>query len=60
MSTMSNLLKIRDSLNLLPDEVYIEINKELNYLSLFEEIIRDLNNKDVFNEKIIILYENSK
>jgi hypothetical protein len=57
---MSNLLKIRDSLNLLPDEVYIEINKELNYLSLFEEIIRNLNNKDIFNEKIIILYENSK
>jgi hypothetical protein len=57
---MSNLLKIKDSLSLLNDDIYIELNKEINYLSIFEEILVSLKNKDFFDEKIIILSENYK
>ena len=60
LSIMSTIVNIKDLLALLPDNVYLDINKHLNYILLFEEVLSTLKNKDKLLEDIIILNSNSR
>ena len=55
MSILSNLLNIRDLLVLIPDQVFLDINRQLSYLDSFEKIIRILQNKKRTTENILII-----
>jgi len=60
MSIMSNLLNIRDKLVLLPDFIFLEINKEISYIDNFIEFFSDFLNEKKLEEVIIILKYSDK
>ncbi len=60
MSITLELIKIKDKLSLLPDNIFLEINRELLYIDNFMSIMSTLSNKDNLLNKIIILKYSEK
>jgi len=60
LSIMSTIMNIKDFLALLPDNAYLDINKELNYILLFEDVLKILKDKNEVVNNIVILNSNSR
>jgi len=59
LSILSKILNIKDSLSIVSNEVFIEINKYLLFLDNLESILKVLLDKDKVKESIIILNHNT-
>ncbi len=61
LSIMSNILEIKDFLSFVSDDIYLEMNKQLNYLDVFYDCLYLLKDKDkVLNSIVILNYSESK
>ena len=59
LSILSKILNIKDSLSILPDEIFIELNKYMLFLDNLDLILNILLDKDKVKDSIIILNNNT-